>query len=148
MRKIRLVILGVFILSVAAYVIVRMTRPPLSDEEQIKALILKASRAVEEHRVGTFMSLVSDDYYDGVYFKQDLTNLARAGLRPGRELQVTVFLRSLQVQGQSATTEMDTDIIARPGEETGHYHIVAEWRKGPRGWQVIRARGWEGAQEL
>ena len=141
-------LLGLLILGGAAYVGLRLLRPPLSDEDQIKAQILMAAKAAQDHQVGTLMGLLADDYNDGTYTRQDVLNLARAGLRPGRELQVGVFLQKLNIQGKTARTELEADITAKPGGESGHYQIIADWRKGPRGWQVIRAHGWEGATGL
>jgi hypothetical protein len=148
MRRVWIALLGLIIVGGALYGGWRLLRPPLSDGDQIKAQILLGAKAAQDHRVGSLMDLIADDYNDGVYTRTDILNLARAGLRPGRDLQVGVFLQKLSISGKTAHTELDVDITVKPGGESGRYHIVADWQKGRRGWQVIRAKGWEGTTEL
>lgn len=148
MRKTRIAIIAAIVLVLAGYLGSRWLRPHMSDSDQIRAQILRAAKAAQNRQVGTLMSVIAEDYNDGTYTRPDLMNLARAGLRPGRELQVAVFLQGLRVQGETATTEIGADIRVLPGGSQGRYRIVAYWRKGSKGWQVVRAHGWEGAQQL
>ena len=148
MRRFRIALLALLIVAAALYGGWRLLRPHLSDADQIKAQLLSAAKAAEDHRVGSLLEIIADDYNDGVYTRADIVNLARAGLRPGRDMTVGVILKKLTIQGQTATTDFETDIAVKPGGEAGSYHIVADWRKGRHGWQILRAHGWEGTAEL
>jgi hypothetical protein len=149
MRRRGLIILALLILGGAAYLGVRLLHPPVSDSQQIVNQILLAAKAASTHQPRTLLSIIADDYNDGVYTKPDLVNLARGGLAPGgRDLRVVPYLKSLDLHGKTATTQLEAEITALPGSETGRYQITVEWRKGPKGWQVIRAHGWEGTQGL
>jgi hypothetical protein len=141
--------LGLLVLGLAAYFGRGWLRPPLTDQQQIEAQILKAAAAASSHQPRTLLSLVADDYYDGTYTKADLANLARAGLAPGgRDLRVAPYLKSLQIEGKTATTEIEAEITELSSGQSGRYQITVGWRKGRQGWQIVSAHGWEGAQSL
>ena len=110
---------------------------------------VKGAQAASSHQPQKLLSIIADDYNDGLYTKTDLATLARGGLAPGgRDLRVVPFLKSIQLRGKTATTELEAEITAQPNGGTQRLRITVEWRKGRRGWQVVRAQGWEGAEGM
>jgi hypothetical protein len=153
-RRIPLLFLAVIVLAAGGYAIWRLTRPPQSDQQQIRNLILKAARALEQRRVQTFMKLVADDYNDGTHTKRDIESLARGAVLQAGEIRVVPYLRSLEVQGMTATAVVQAEVTvgrdtpgANLGEPAqGRYTVEMVLAKGPHGWQVTSAQGWEEAQ--
>ena len=149
-----LMLLAIIVLVAGGYAVYRLTRPPLSDPEQIQKLILTSAGFLEQHRVRSFMAALADDYNDGTYTKQDVENLIRGAVLQAGELRIVPYLPALQVHGTTADVTIEAQVTvgrAAPGGTadeplTGRYTIQATLRKGPQGWQVTSAKGWEGAQ--
>ncbi len=70
---------------------------PLSDQEQIAALIDYGKQAVEQKSVRRAMSLVSEDYTDneGLNYRQ-LRSLATQAFQGARKIQVTLTVNEIQ----------------------------------------------------
>ena len=146
-------VLALIVLVGGGYEAYRLTRPALSDPDQIKHAITDATAALEQHRVQSFMRLIANDYNDGTYNRQQLENQVWAGVWQTDQLRVVPYLRDLQVQGTTATATIDADVIVsgkqsyRAAEpDRGRYTVETTWRKESRGWQIVSAKGWEAAQ--
>jgi len=134
-------IAALVVLLVAISLVYYLQRPELSDEEQIQRLFLEAERAVEAKDASDIMRLIADDYDDGTFVKRDLTRLAIRAFRTSDEIDVVPYLRLLQVQGQEAHAELDVDLLV--DSDTQRLKLAVDLKKTGRGWQVIRASGWE-----
>jgi hypothetical protein len=149
-----LLLLALIVLAGGGYLVYRLTRPVLSDTDQIKHAIVDATQSLEQRRVQSFMRIIADDYNDGANTRQDIENDVRDAVLGTDRIRVVPYLRSLAVQGTTAQTVVEADVTAdetRPGASSstpfrGRYTINLTWRKGPRGWQITSATGWEGAQ--
>lgn len=146
MRRRWYLLLLILVVVVAAFLSFRLMRPPLSDADQIRGRILAAATACEKHDLTGFLRVISEDYNDGSFNKQRLAVLVRQALLPSRPLRVVPYLKELQVTGVTARTDLLAEVTEEGGKHT--YSLTAEWRKGRHGWQVVSARGWEGATEL
>lgn len=136
------------ILGGAGYLAHYLTRPELSDREQIQRRILEGAWAIEERRVSRLMRVVADDYDDGLYTKREIEQLARGGVLQGEEIRVVTYLKSIDLQGNLATTEVEAEVSLGPLTNpvaTGRYQVTLHWRKGEHGWQAIRGEGWQSA---
>jgi hypothetical protein len=146
-----LLLLALLVLVAGGYWVYRLTRPQLSDPEQIKHAIVDAAGALEQHRVQSFMRVIADDYNDGTCNRQELEQQVRGAVLGTDQLRVVPYLRDLQVQGATATATIDADVIVSayrygPGPNEPYrsrYTIQTTWRKAPRGWQITCATGWE-----
>ncbi len=148
------VVLAVVVLVGGGYLVYRYTRPPATDRQQIQSLILKAARALEQRRVSTFLTVIADEYNDGAHTKQDLARLARSAVLEADEIRIVPYLRSLELQDTTATAVVEAEVTlspTAPGPASGEavserYTVRLALTKRPRGWQVISAQGWQGAE--
>ena len=155
-----LIVLAVLVLAGGGYLVYRRTRPVLSDDKQITAAILGATHALEQQRVQSIMRVIADDYNDGAYSRQDLESTVRAAVLQADRIHIATFLRGMNLSGTTAQTTVDAEVsVAQtrlpgtPGTASGEpaqgrYTVNLEWRKGPHGWQITKATGWEQAQSL
>jgi hypothetical protein len=128
-----------------------------TDREQIQARLLEGARALEQKRISRVLSLIADDYNDGLYTKAEVATLVRGALWDADQVRVAIYLRSLDVQGDWATMVVDSEVeftygagqapseAATADGERQAYSVTLDWRRGPRGWQVVRAQGWQSA---
>ena len=128
-----------------------------TDREQIQARLLAGARGLEQKRLSRVLLLIADDYNDGLYTKAEVASLVRGALWDADQIRVAVFLRSLDLQGDWATTVVDAEVeftygagqapseAATAGGERQAYSVTLDWRRGPHGWQVVRAQGWQSA---
>ncbi|HEY3396865.1 MAG TPA: hypothetical protein VGM19_04315 [Armatimonadota bacterium] len=155
MRK-RLWLFAVIVVLLAGggYFLYQRTRPVLSDQQQIKNVILTAAHAVEQHKTKTVMDQVADDYSDGTYDRQSLETVVRGALAYAGESHISTFIRSLEVQGDRATAQVSVEMTtARPQVDAGglptsnqgSYEVQVEFRKTDRGWKVTSTKGLEAA---
>lgn len=126
-----------------------LTRPTVSDRQQILDMFLATQDAVERKSVSGVMRHISEDYDDGTYTKRALTRLAVSAFREGEPFNVLTVVRALQIKGNQAVAEVEVKFwVGRgPPEHVQHLtlHVAAEKKRGK--WQVTRARGWQQAQE-
>jgi len=146
MRRAWLLLLAALVICLAAYLLARSLRPPLSDADQIRGQILAAAAACDQHSLTAFLRVISEDYSDGSFDKQRIAIMVRQAFIPNRPLHVVPYLKDLQVSGETARTDLVAEVTQE--SEKHSYSIQAEWRKGRHGWQVTSARGWEGASDL
>ena len=130
-----------------------------TDREQIQARLLAGARGLEQKRLSRVLWMIADDYNDGLYTKAEVASLVRGALWDADQVRVAVFLRFLDLQGDWATTVVDAEVeltygagagqapaeAAPAGGERQAYTVTLDWRRGPHGWQVVRAEGWQSA---
>lgn len=125
------------------------SRPRLSDEAQILQLLVDVRRAVEAKDAGAVLRAVADDYDDGTYRKRDIVGLVVQGFRDPTPFHVSVESPQIQVTGNRAQAQVRAQfwVGEAVGSERINLEVQLEFVRTRRGWQVIRARGWEPAMQ-
>ncbi len=143
-------IVAVLVLAGAVVVIWWLSRPTKSDEQQILEVFAQGERAVEDKNLSGVMRLVSEDYSDGTYNKQELKQIVLRGLRETRTIKVTPALRDLQIAGPTARADLEVDVWrdSNEPEPTLHISMRVELSKQKGKWLVTSAAGdWPAAAE-
>ncbi len=144
-RRMVLFLAGALVL-IAAAVGWWQSRPRLTDEEKILAVIAEVRAAAEERNAGRVLRHIDDDYDDGTYKKLDLTRMVVGGFRSPEPWRVQVELPQVQVTGDRATAKVRVEVwFAGAGSDSDHVRakVTADFVKRRGSWKVIRAGGWE-----
>jgi len=146
----RRVIIGLLLLLLVAAAAWQFRRPAATPQNQVRRLLAKAEKGAEERNVGACLSCVSTDYSDSLgNTKRSLRQLALSGFRSVDALDVTVHVRSLQVNGSHARVKAHVTLTAiqrgqTPEQADSDLEIYLRrerhgWR---RQWKVVRVEGW------
>ena len=146
MRKPILLIAGALLILGAAVALYLLTRPRVSDAAQIKQMLLQAQGYVNRRDVRRLMTLVSEDYDDGNYYKEDLRNLVKGIVNPTYSLEVILSLKDLEVQDTTATATLFVQVTFGADHYT-YDPLILKLHKERGKWLVTSATGWEKAQE-
>ena len=116
-----------------------------SDRRQIEHLLLAVAASAEHHQyLHIVHQRLSADYWDGGFHRGDLAVLARGGLRSPEYVGVTLYLRSLQIEGDRATAQVSADLVVHSlSESARRFEVALELRREPGGWKILSARGWQ-----
>jgi phosphoribosylformylglycinamidine (FGAM) synthase-like amidotransferase family enzyme len=144
--------LAVLFIMMAVPVVVYLLWP--SDESRIKRLVKEGVEAVEEQNMDEAMSKVSFNYRDEhgftyLYIEEAMKSL----FQRMKDIRIEYENLKINVDGNSATAEMDARIIATVGNDTGyvfgdmphpaHFKITLE--KERTKWLVTKVEGLPGA---
>lgn len=147
-RKALIVAGGVIVLAVGAIGVWHTTRPRLSDEEQITQTIIAIKQAAEARSAGGILRHVSDDYDDGAFRKPAITRLVINAMRSPEQVRVHVEPPRIQVSGSAARARVRAMYwLGPPGiaEAPTALDLTIDFVRTRRGWQIVRASGWQGA---
>jgi len=149
MRTRNIIIGAVVLLLAGGLTYWRLSRPRLSPEEQIRALIVRGEKAIERKDVGDIMGCVSADYHDSV----GLTNLdiRRVAIGLARsQSAVEVDLRQLrfEVHGSEGVVHAVVHLYIT-GEQNREVQGAVDLQVRPErgGWKVVSSDGWQGWTE-
>jgi ketosteroid isomerase-like protein len=92
--------------------------PPLSDEQQIRAVLAEGEKAVEAKDMSALMGLVSKDFKMGELNRDRLRFAVGQGFRDYSSIYVTLSDVSIRTQGDSATVTATVGLDAQ-GKERG-----------------------------
>ena len=149
MRRSSWVVLSLIVLLTAGLVYARMaSRPTLSDEEQIQAVIAKGQSAVERKDLKDAISCISRHYSDSSGLKYDTLRLqvARAFQERG-EYDVTLENASVAIKGDTATVQVDVtlDLLSqgkRRREYSGRMDLLLS-KEASKHWLVVPVESWK-----
>jgi len=150
-RKLLVVFVLTDLVLIAAAVYWFVLRPaPVDDRTQVLRLIADAERAVEQKRPSDLMALISDNYSDEQgNDRRAVQRLVIAGTRQQGNIELSVQVADIDLQGDTATFTAEVDYsYGGPVSPEGATHLtVRGWlqREGRR-WKVIKAEGWQGAE--
>lgn len=138
------------VLIVTAVYFLGLRPAPVDDRTQVLRLVADAERAVEQKRPSDLMALISNDYSDDQgNDRRSVQRLVIAGTRQQGNIDLSVQVTDIDVQGDTATFTAEVDYsFGGPVRPDGATHLtVRGWlqREGRR-WKVIKAEGWQGAE--
>ena len=146
----RNIIIGAVVLALAGGLTYwRLSRPRLSPEEQIRALIVRGEKAIERKDVGDIMGCVSADYHDSVgQTNLDIRRVAIGLARSRSEVEVDLRELRLEVHGSEGVVRAVVHVYLT-GEENREAYGAVELRvRRERGdWRVVSSDGWQGWTE-
>ena len=122
-------------------------------EEQVRAVIAEAEQAAEARSIGRLASLVSDDYDDGRFRRDELLTWVRAWLIAHQSVSLVVRVDELELQGlELARVRATVGMLGREaGEslelamEVREFEVTLALEGGD--WRVIRA-DWDQGDHL
>jgi hypothetical protein len=136
----------VALVGAAAY---RLLRPGPSDEERIRALLDRASRAVEERRPGDVMEGVSERFQGEGMGRRELQQFVTYHALRGSWSAVVPLATRVQVDGDRAEAVLDAALLrgargegiaGRLPEAGDTWRIEASLEREKEGWRVTSAR--------
>lgn len=148
-RRTLVAVLAVAALAGAA-ALARLSAPPPTDEERIRALLDGAARAAVERRIGDVVAGVSERFRGEGLDRRGLKQLVAAHVLRGEWVGVSLSGVSVAVDGARAEVVADA-VLSRslgagkalvellPGEASAHRFDLALERE-PGGWRVVGAR--------
>lgn len=83
-----------------------------SDEEQIASVLDQARQGAVSGNAGDILDTISPRYNDGVYTAKTLRPLIIYGMRELSQMQVTMYVRQMQVKGNKANVTLDVQASA------------------------------------
>ena len=150
MKRLSIAIAGVAVLAAIGVFGWLVSRPRLSDEEQIVNTIIEIKRAVEAKDAGGVLKHIARDYNDGGYTRQDLTQFVVGGFRNPEQFRVEVQAPDVTISGDEAEARLQAVFSWGPQAAEGQrlpLSIVAHLKRTGRTWKVVKAGGWEPAME-
>lgn len=150
MKRSRIGLAGLGVLALVGAGTWFVSRPRVSDEEQITNMIIEIKRAVETKNAGDVLKYIATDYNDGSYTRREITQLVVAGFRGPEEFRVDVSRPTIRVDGNEAEAQASarfTTGAARDGSGSMDLQVVARMKKQRGGWKVVSATGWEPAMQ-
>ena len=146
-RKVLMAVaLGVVVVAAAG--LWCLSRPRLTDEQQITRNILEIKQAAEARSAGGILRHVSDDYSDGLYTKRDITRLVVSAMRHPEAIEVHVEQPRIEVSGDTARVEVRAMYwvgFRSTAAPPNSLELTLDFARTRRGWQIIRAGGWQSA---
>lgn len=143
-------VIAALLLLLAGAAVYQFRRPPATPESRVRRLLAKAEKGAEARNVGACMSCVSTDYSDSRgNTKRSLRQLALSGFRSVDGVDVTVHVRSLDVQGNRARVLAHVVItVIQRGQppERADSDLKIDLRRERHGWRrawkIVRVEGW------
>lgn len=150
-RKVLVAVALIDLVLIAIVVGFFVLRPaPVDERTEVLRLIAEAERAIEQKRPSDLMALISDDYSDDYgNDRRTVQRLVLAGARQQAEIDLTVQVTDITVNGDTATFTAEVDYsLGRPVSPDSATHLtVRGWlRREGRRWRVVRAEGWQAAE--
>ena len=146
----RNIILGAVVLLLAGGLTYwRLSRPRLSPEEQIRALIGRGEKAIERKDVGDIMGCVSADYHDAVGLTNlDIRRVAIGLARSRSAVEVDLRELRLEVHGSEGVVHAVVHLYIT-GEQNREVQgaVDLQVRRERGGWKVVSSDGWQGWTE-
>ncbi|MDH7600867.1 MAG: hypothetical protein QHI38_01815 [Armatimonadota bacterium] len=148
----RIILLGVLVVSAAAYLIWGFaTLDRRSDEVQIRSLIDFAQESIRDRNVQALMSCISRDYKDDEGLNYDRARLLAVQVfQIERPYDVTARIRSIKVLGKRAELQVEGEAQFLDDGEVYKRHLVVHLRKErvrhlwlipTRVWKIIKVEG-------
>lgn len=147
-RKALVVVAGVTAVAVGAIGLWHTNRPRLGDEEQITQTIIAIKQAAEARSAGGILRHVSDDYDDGAFRKPAITRLVINAMRSPEQIRVHVEQPRIEVSGAAARARVRAMYWLGPrgaAEQATTLDLTLDFARTGRGWQIVRATGWQAA---
>lgn len=121
------------------------TRERLSDEEQIRQILLQAERDANSKNATGLLSIVSKNYRDEQGFDYSaIRGLLAQWRRSSQKTDVTVYDLELQIQGKKASVSALVTVQFN-SEARLELPLTAKLAKEKRTWKVVSASGWQGS---
>jgi hypothetical protein len=121
-----------------------------SDSSRIKKLFREGARAIEKKDIDTVMSKVSFNYRDEygftyLYIKESMKSV----FQRMSDIKVEYKKLTVNVNGKSATADMDARVIASMGDDTGYImgdvsnpvHLTFTLEKVRTKWLIVKTEG-------
>jgi hypothetical protein len=146
----------VALVIVVALVAWRGLRAGPSDEDRIRALLDRASRAVEEKRPGDLMEAVSERFQGEGMGRRELHQFVTSNTLRGSWNAVIPVATRVQVDGDRAEAVVDVALVrggrgegiaGRLPEAGDTWRVEAGLEREKVGWRVVSAR-WQRASDL
>ena len=146
----------VALIMVGALLAWRGLRAGPSDEDQIRALLDRASRAVEEKRPGDVMEAVSERFQGEGMGRRELHQFVTYNTLRGSWNAVILVATRVQVDGDRAEAVVDVALVrgargevmaGRLPEAGDTWRVEAGLEREKEGWRVVSAR-WRRAGDL
>jgi hypothetical protein len=135
-------------------------RPQGADAAQIKTLMIRGERLLEERNIAGAMGLVSRDYRDDEGFRYgSLRAVAGRKLHEARSVDVTLPERLLRIEvrpdGREAVAQARVDLRVASDYDTVHdasANLTFRFRKEPvryylmfpgEEWRLVKMEGWQ-----
>jgi hypothetical protein len=127
-----------------------------SDEDRIRALLARASRAVEEKRPGDLMEAVSERFQGEGMGRRELQQFVTYNTLRGSWNAVIPVATRVQVDGDRAEAVVDVALVrggrgegiaGRLPEAGDTWRLEAGLEREKEGWRVVSAR-WQRASDL
>jgi hypothetical protein len=127
-----------------------------SDEDRIRALLDRASRAVEEKRPGDLMEAVSERFQGEGMGRRELQQFVTYNTLRGSWNAVIPVATRVQVDGDRAKAVVDVALVrggrgegiaGRLPEAGDTWRVEAGLEREKEGWRVVSAR-WQRASDL
>ena len=138
----------VLILAIGGIAAWWISRPRLSDREQIIQVIEAVRNGVERKNPRTVVSHISEDYSDpsGINYKE-VRLLALRLLRATEKIKVNILnYEEPQIEGDTARMQLTVQVNVANGEQeitNSGGKISLTLRKEKKEWKVLRAAGWQ-----
>jgi hypothetical protein len=149
MRTRNIIIGAVVLLLAGGLTYWRLSRPRLSPEEQIRALIVRGEKAIERKDVGDIMGCVSADYHDAVGLTNlDIRRVAVGLARSPAAVEVDLRELRLEVHGSEGVVHAVVHLYIT-GEQNREVQgaVDLQVRRERGGWKVVSSDGWQGWTE-
>jgi hypothetical protein len=148
MSRKRLLLIAVVLLA-GATVWWWITRPRLSDKEQIDRVIDQLKSAVEQKSPGKVMVNISKEYHDSFHNTyRNIDSYAKQLLRVRQEIRVNILdYKEPIIQDDIAQLALTVEIdVLDSGESIEKLSGDLEFTlsKESNGWKLIQAEGWHG----
>jgi len=146
----RSVAVGLVLLSaLGGLLVIAACRHPPTDEEQVRALLDDAARAVEEKRIGDAVRDVSERFHGEGLDRREVKQLVAAHVLRGTWVSATIAGAKVDVRGDLARAACDV-VLSRSGKGTPLAQLLPEQasvhrflldlaREGGK-WKVVGAR--------
>jgi ketosteroid isomerase-like protein len=139
--------LGVLLLLFGGVWIWRATHPPLTDEQQIMALMEDARSAIATRNTNRLASYLADDFNWNGQNKRELESTLRGAFFQTRDLEPSISGVKVSVQGETARATGNYSLRYRMQNtkttetRVGRFQIALEKRDGT--WKIVRAQSAE-----
>ena len=143
-------VLVVVALLVAAYFGWRLSRPPLTPEQQIRANMNDVTQAMRNTSPRGILGYLSPDFKWNRTGRDEVEHLIREASAGATNVQVTRSGEQIQVRGDEATASGDFSLSYRMLQESretaphvvkGQYSVL--WQKQNGEWKITQIQGGE-----
>ncbi len=143
-------VLVVVALLAALYLGWRLTRPPLSPEQQIRVNMDGVTQAIQNTSPRNILGYLSPDFQWNRTKRDEVEQMVREASVSATDVQITRSGERIQVRGNEATVTGDFRLSYRllqesretpPHTSVGQYSVL--WQKRNGDWKIVQVQGGE-----